>query len=204
MRAAFAVAGLCLGLTLGAALPLGAQQIGVIQSDVLVIDPERMLLESDYGKRLQGEIQAERDRLIAYNEKVAQELEAEEQRLTALRSTTPANEFREMADAFDQRVEELRLESERLSRELERRRELIPIQFMRVVQPVLSELLNEANAMVMIDARTVMLHTSAADVTELAVQRINAAIGAGPLAPEAAPEAAPEQPAPDQPAPTSD
>ncbi|MBQ0751691.1 MAG: OmpH family outer membrane protein, partial [Roseovarius sp.] len=68
----------------------------------------------------------------------------------------------------------------------------------------LSELLNEANAMVMIDARTVMLHTSAADVTELAVQRINAAIGAGPLAPEAAPEAAPEQPAPDQPAPTSD
>ncbi|MBQ0748948.1 MAG: OmpH family outer membrane protein [Roseovarius sp.] len=204
MRAAFAVAGLCLGLTLGAVLPLGAQQIGVIQSDVLVIDPERMLLESDYGKRLQGEIQAERDRLIAYNEKVAQELEAEEQRLTALRSTTPANEFREMADAFDQRVEELRLESERLSRELERRRELIPIQFMRVVQPVLSELLNEANAMVMIDARTVMLHTSAADVTELAVQRINAAIGAGPLAPEAAPEAAPEQPAPDQPAPTND
>jgi hypothetical protein len=66
---------------------------------------------------------------------------------------------------------------------------------MRVVQPVLSELLNEANAMVMIDARTVMLHTSAADVTDLAVQRINAAIGAGPLAPEAAP---------DQPAPTND
>jgi Skp family chaperone for outer membrane proteins len=195
MRAAFAVAGLCLGLTLGVALPLEAQQIGVIQSDVLVIDPERMLLESDYGKRLQGEIQAERDRLIAYNEKVAQELEAEEQRLTALRSKTPANEFREMADAFDQRVEELRLESERLSRELERRRELIPIQFMRVVQPVLSELLNEANAMVMIDARTVMLHTSAADVTDLAVQRINAAIGAGPLAPETAQE---------QPAPTND
>tara|TARA_R110000851_G_scaffold105373_1_gene223625 strand:+ start:1017 stop:1619 length:603 start_codon:yes stop_codon:yes gene_type:complete len=200
MRAAMAVAGLCLGLTLGTAFPLGAQQIGVIQSDVLVIDPERMLLESDYGKRLQGEIQAERDRLIAYNEKVAQELEAEEQRLTALRSTTPANEFRELADAFDQRVEELRLESERLSRELERRRELIPIQFMRVVQPVLSELLNEANAMLMIDARTVMLHTSAADVTELAVQRINAAIGAGPLAPEAAPD----QSAPDQPAPTND
>lgn len=154
MRAALAGVGLCLGLFLGAALPVSAQQMGVIQSDVLVIDPERMLLESDYGKRLQAEIQAERDGLIAYNEKVAQELEAEEQRLTALRSTTPANEFRALADAFDQRVEELRLESERLSRELERRREMIPIQFMRVVQPVLSELLTEANAMVMIDVRT--------------------------------------------------
>ncbi|KGM88700.1 periplasmic chaperone for outer membrane protein Skp [Roseovarius mucosus DSM 17069] len=184
MRAALAGVGLCLGLSLGAAFPVSAQQMGVIQSDVLVIDPERMLLESDYGKRLQAEIQAERDRLIAYNEKVAQELEAEEQRLTALRSTTPANEFRELADAFDQRVEELRLESERLSRELERRRELIPIQFMRVVQPVLTELLNEANAMVMIDGRTVMLHTSASDVTELAVQRINARIGVGPLTPD--------------------
>lgn len=197
MRVALAVFGLCLGVALGAAPPLGAQQMGVIQSDVLVIDPERMLLESDYGKRLQEEIQAERDRLIAYNENIAQELEAEEQRLTALRTTTPPDEFRELADSFDQRVEELRLESERLSRELERRRELIPIQFMRVVQPVLSDLLSEANAMVMIDARTVMLHTSAADATELAVLRINERIGAGPLEPAKLPgEQAPDQPAP--------
>ena len=71
MRAALAGVGLCLGLSLGAAFPVSAQQMGVIQSNVLVIDPERMLLESDYGKRLQAEIQAERDRLIAYNEKGA-------------------------------------------------------------------------------------------------------------------------------------
>ncbi|MBS4011876.1 MAG: OmpH family outer membrane protein [Roseovarius sp.] len=201
MRAALARLGLCLGVTLGAAFPMNAQQIGVIQSDVLVIDPERMLLESEYGKRLQQEIQAERDRLIAYNETIAQELEAEEQRLTALRATTAPNAFRDMADAFDQRVEELRLESERRSRELERRRELIPIQFMRVVQPVLSDLLNEANAMVMIDARAVLLHSGAADVTDLAVLRINAEIGVGPLSPDAT---VPGDQAPSQPAPTND
>lgn len=180
MRKTIAVIGAGLFLALGTVQPGNAQQMGVIQSDILVIDPERMLLESEYGIRLQREIQAERDRLIKKNEQVAQELEDEEQRLTALRATTPPSEFREMADAFDQRVEELRLESERMSRELERRRELVPIQFMRVVQPVLSELLLEANAMVMIDARAVMLHTAAADVTELAVVRINERIGRGP------------------------
>ncbi|MFU8776129.1 MAG: OmpH family outer membrane protein [Roseovarius sp.] len=187
MRAALALSGLCLALTLGAMTPLGAQQMGVIQSDVLVIDPERMLFESDYGKRLQQELQAERDRLIGYNEKVAKQLEAEEQRLTALRATTPPEKFRNLADDFDQKVEELRLESERLSRELERRRELVPVQFMRVVQPVLTELLREANAMVMIDARAVMLHAGAADVTDLAVLRINERIGVGPLAPAMTP-----------------
>lgn len=182
MRTALAMAGLVVAMTFGAHGPLKAQQMGVIQSDVLVIDPERMLIESDYGQRLQVEIQAERDRLIAHNERIAMELEAEEKKLTGLRATTAPAGFRVLADAFDQKVEELRLESERMSRDLERRRELVPIQFMRVVQPVLAELLQEADAMVMIDARAVLLHAGAADITDVAVARINERIGAGPQA----------------------
>ncbi|WP_297773437.1 OmpH family outer membrane protein [uncultured Roseovarius sp.] len=196
MRYALALAALVAVLALAPGGLLRAQQMGVIQSDVLVIDPERMLIESDYGKRLQAELQAERERLIAHNERVAAELEAEEQALTGLRATTPASEFRALADSFDQKVEELRLESERKSRELERRRDMVPAQFMRVVQPVLNELLREANAMVMIDARAVMLHTGAADVTDLAIARVNERIGSGPkVPPKATPDTDPE-PAP--------
>lgn len=152
----------------------------MIQSDVLVIDPERLLLQSQYGQRLQAELQAARDRLIAHNERVASELEAEEKALTGLRNSTPPDEFRDLADSFDRKVEELRLESERMSRELERQRERVPVQFMRVVRPALIELLQDANAMVMMDARALLLHAEDADVTALAIERIDAKIGTGP------------------------
>ncbi|EAQ26966.1 OmpH family outer membrane protein [Roseovarius sp. 217] len=197
MRTALALAGLIVALSLGTHETARAQQMGVIQSDVLVIDPERMLIESDYGRRLQVDIQTERDRLIAHNDRIAKELEAEEQSLTSLRATTPSNEFRALADSFDQKVEELRLESERMSRDLERRRDLVPVQFMRVVQPVLEDLLREAGAMVMIDARAVMLHAGAADVTDLAVVRINERIGRGPQAPDVSDKE--QDPAPETP-----
>jgi len=168
--------------------PVRAQQLGVVQSDVLVIDIERLLAETAYGQKLQAGIEAERDALIARNERVATELEAEERDLTELRAITPPDEFREMADAFDTKVTQLRRESERLSRELERRRDLAPVQFMRVVQPVLGEILNEADAVVLLDVRSVILRAEVAEVTDIAVSRIDARIGEGPEPPDAAQE----------------
>jgi Skp family chaperone for outer membrane proteins len=160
-----------------------AQQLGVVQSDILVIDIERLLAKTAYGRRLQALIEAERDALIARNERVASELEAEEQALTELRATTPAEEFRQMADAFDTKVTQLRRESERLSRELERQRDLAPVQFMRVVQPVLGELLNEADAVALLDVRSVILRADVVDVTDIAISRIDARIGDRPEPP---------------------
>src|SRR6056297_2881787 len=167
-------------LSAGVAGAPRAQQLGVVQSDVLVIDIERLLAETAYGQKLQAGIEAERDALIARNERVATELEAEERDLTELRAITPPDEFREMADAFDTKVTQLRRESERLSRELERRRDLAPVQFLRVVQPVLADILNEADAVVLLDVRSVILRAEAADVTDAAISRIDARIGEGP------------------------
>jgi Skp family chaperone for outer membrane proteins len=179
-----------------------AQQLGVVQSDVLVIDIDRLLNETAYGKRLQSEIETARDRLIERNDRIAAELEAEERALTEKRAKTPPEAFRALADAFDEKVSELRRESETLSRELERRRDLAPVQFMRVVQPVLGEVLREADAVVLLDVRSVILRADVADVTDLAIARIDARIGTGPEmsaqpesetppAPKPAPKAAP-------------
>ncbi|MBE0454197.1 OmpH family outer membrane protein [Roseovarius autotrophicus] len=157
-----------------------AQALGVVQSDILVIDIDRLLNETVYGKRLQSELDAARERLIARNDRIAAELEAEEGALTAQRALTTPEAFRDLADNFDAKVTELRRESERLSRELERRRDLGPIQFMRVAQPVLAELVQEADAVVLMDVRSVILRADVADVTDLAIARIDARIGAGP------------------------
>jgi Skp family chaperone for outer membrane proteins len=157
-----------------------AQQLGVVQSDVLVIDIERLLGNTAYGRRLQAEIEEAREQVFARNDWIAAELEAEELALTAQRATTPANEFRAMAEAFDTKVTELRRESEALSRDLERRRDLAPIQFMRVVQPVLGEVLTEADAVVLLDVRSVILSADVVDITDLAIARVDERIGAGP------------------------
>ncbi|MEI4233514.1 OmpH family outer membrane protein [Roseovarius sp. D22-M7] len=180
MRAILALTGLLAALALGGPDTARAQQLGVVTSDIVVIDTERLLTETEYGKRLQQEIQAARDRLVARNDRIASELEAEEQALTDRRADTPPDEFREMADAFDTKVTRLRNEAERNSQQLERRRERAPLQFMRVVQPVLSGLLDEAEAVVMLDLRSTLLHDNVADVTDLAIMRINESVGAGP------------------------
>lgn len=185
MRSAFALIGLAVLLAFAGPTGIRAQQMGVVQSDVVVIDPERLLTETLYGRRLQSEVQAARELLIAQNDRVAADLEAEELALTGKRATTPPDEFRVLADAFDQKVAKLRLEAEQMSRDLERRRDLAPAQFMRVIQPVLSELLQEAEAVVMLDVRTVLLRAEVADVSDLAIARINERIGAGPATPEA-------------------
>lgn len=189
MRAVLGLTALLAVLMLAAPGVPRAQQLGVVTSDIVLIDTERLLTNTDYGQRLQREIQAERDRLIAENERIASELEAEEQALTEKRAEIPSDEFRVLADAFDTKVTRLRNEAERNSQQLERRRDSAPLQFMREVQPVLEELLDEADAVVMLDLRSVMLHDNIADVTDLAIMRINARIGEGP---DALPEPARE------------
>lgn len=185
MRPGLVVAGLLhVALMMGLPRDAAAQQDMIVpHSNVLVLDTERLLNDTLFGQRIQAELQAERDEIIAHNRRVEAELEAEEGKLTALRPTMPVDAFRDLADAFDEKVQNLRLESEQKSRELERRREIAPIQFLRVVDPVMKDLLRETGAVVVLDTRSVLMRTDAADVTALAIKRINDLIGEGPPMP---------------------
>ena len=102
-----------------------------MQSDILVLDPERLFEETRLGKRMLADHQAEREELAARNRKLEAELEAEEKRLTELRDETSPEEFRDMADAFDAKVQKIRRDSERRVRDLERERERLPLMFLR-------------------------------------------------------------------------
>ncbi|MDM8167824.1 OmpH family outer membrane protein [Roseovarius sp.] len=167
-----AVALICLGLPRA-----GAQDLGIIRSEILVLDPERLFEQTELGQRMVADHQAEREKLASRNRRLEAELEAEEKRLTELRAETSPEEFRDMADAFDAKVQEIRRDSERRVVDLERDRERLPIQFLRAVEPVLSEVMREAGGTVVLDARTVLFRTDAVDVTETAIARIDRAIG---------------------------
>ena len=71
-----------LGVTGLTGAQVSAQSIGVVQSDVLVVNPDRLFAETRLGQRMTQDLQAERDALIALNRELEQQLEAEEQAFT--------------------------------------------------------------------------------------------------------------------------
>lgn len=171
-----------------------AQEMGVVQSDVLVLDPERLFSETLFGKRLNADYLAQREALIAKNRKLEAELEAEEQDLTDLRAKKTPEEFRDLADAFDTKVQKIRADADRAVRDLELSRERAPVTFMRTVEPVLIELMHDADGAVVLDVRSVLLRADVIDITDLAISRIDQRIGEGPTAEQSGerPERPPE------------
>ena len=176
-------------------LPAAAQDTGAARSEILVVDPERLFEESQLGQRMMAEHQAEREELAAHNRKLEAELETEERALTARRAELSPEEFRELADAFDAKVQEIRRDSERRVRDLEQDRERLPLLFLRQAEPVLIEAMRNMGGVVLLDARTVMLRADAVDITDDVIARIDETIGDGETAPEEEAES-PAAPAP--------
>ena len=201
-RRALLCAALAMGVSAQTVQPAQAQNVGIVQSDVIVVDPERLFELTQLGQAMAAEHQAAREALATRNRAIEAELEAEEQRLTDLRADTPPEEFSEMADAFDARVQDIRRDSERRVRDLERAREQLPITFLRLVEPVLQSVMREAGAEVMLNSRTVLYRSASVDITEVAAQRIDAAIGSGMEESSPEPNQAPDPAPQDTPAPS--
>ena len=160
--------------------PARAQDMGVVQSEILVIDPDRLFAETQLGARLSADYQARRDRLSAKNRQLERELEAQEQALTDLRSEKTAEEFKKLADEFDVKVQNIRRRSDQAVRNLELSRERAPLIFMNMVEPILIELMSDAGGSVLLVQRNVLLSANVVDITGLAISRIDREIGAGP------------------------
>lgn len=179
MRGLLGIVGLMVALGGATGSPAAAQELGVVQSDILVLDPEKLFAESKLGQRINQDYLAQREQLIARNRKIEAELEAEELALTKLRSQKTPDEFRKLADEFDAKVQQIRRDSEKSVRELERSRDLAPVTFMRMVEPVLQELMRDAGGAVILDIRSVLLRSDVVDITDIVINRIDAEIGTG-------------------------
>ncbi|MEM6311434.1 MAG: OmpH family outer membrane protein [Pseudomonadota bacterium] len=175
-RAILAAALFCLGSTPTAAI---SQDVGVLQSEILVVDPERLFEASDLGRKMLSDHQAEREALAAANQALAVELEAEEKRLTDIRAETSPEEFRSLADAFDVRVQQIRADSERRVRDLERKRERLPVEFLNQVDQIILDIMRASGGVVLLDQRSVILRAEAVDITDRAIARINEEFGGG-------------------------
>lgn len=166
---------------------LSAQDISSadLVSQILIVDRARMFTESAFG---QASIERERIAATALeteNAGIQAELVAEEQDLTVLRQTLSAAEFSARATAFDEKVERIRAEQDAKARDLARIRDDDGKAFQRAALPILGELTASLGAQVLLDKSAVILSLSLVDVTDEAIARVDAALGAGATAPVA-------------------
>lgn len=157
----------------------GAQELGLPNSAILTISSDRLFSGSEFGRRIAAEIESEGVILAAENRKIEAELTKEEQDLTAKRSELKPDEFRVLADAFDAKVQDIRRTQDSKARALGQRNDDARVVFFQAARPVLGALMREASAGVILERSSVFLSANATDITDIAISRINDAIGDG-------------------------
>ncbi len=155
----------------------------------VVLDEQRLLTGSAYGRRVLGAFEAERAALIAEGQALADGLAAEERALIDRRRALPPDEFRTLADDFDARVEAVRASQIGRERALMQKLDDAQRAFFAAATPVLAELAREFGASVILSPQAVLLTVApeaqggsavgAADITAAAIARLDAVLGDG-------------------------
>ena len=132
-----------------------------------------------YGRRVAREIEDRATALAAENRRIEAELTEEERVLTEQRPSLTVEEFRELADAFDAKVDRIRQEQDGKTREVQQLGEVERQRFFGQIGPILSALVRDRRAAVVLDQRSVFISAESVDVTDEAISRIDAEIGDG-------------------------
>ena len=153
--------------------------LGLPNSLVLTLEPERFFAESDFGRRVAEDVQARSAVLTAENRRIEAELRAEEKDLAGRRAFTEPQAFRALAQAFDEKVQNTRATQNQKLREITQVDEKARGEFREISRPVLEQIMREVGAAVILERGSVLLSASSIDVTDLAIARINAMFGDG-------------------------
>ena len=189
-----------------AAFAQGEPPLGQIVSGVLIVDTERLYLESEYGQRIRVALDERARALQAENDRIERQLIAEEQSLTERRPSMSVEAFRAEAAAFDTKVQDIRRARDAAISALEQARVQARDRFYEDVRTVVGQLMLERGAVVLLDRRTVYLAVGAADITAEAVRRIDETLldGAAPVPDETPEIVAPEAEAGSDPEPAAE
>lgn len=155
-------------------------------SAILTIDQDALYRESAWGQRAEADLAARSRALSEENDRIADQLEAEDNALTELRKTLPADEFRTRADAFDQRVQKTRQERDEASRALLESAERDRNVFFNAAFPIFADVMVEHGALAILDRHTVFLASRSIDITDAMIARVDEVLGAGPDLPSGA------------------
>lgn len=157
-------------------LPASAQQSS---PDVLIIDSDRLFLETLYGQRLAADLAEQAAALQAENDRIVESLTLEERSLTVRRPEMTPEAFRAEAEAFDSKVQDVRRVRDAKNVELQVATAEARAQFEQQVQGIVASIMLERGAVLVMEQRNVVLSVRAANITDAAILRIDAELGTG-------------------------
>lgn len=183
-RITLAIAVLIAGLH---SLPAIGQNLGTPRSQVLVLDSERAYSASAAGQQITKDLEARLAGLVSENRRIEAELATEELKLTDERVSMEPVAFRKLADAFDQKVQQIRTEQDAKQQELQRLRDAEQQSFIEAMTPIISAIASEYGALVILERRNVLLSAGSIDITDAVIARINAGLEVTPATPSQSP-----------------
>jgi Skp family chaperone for outer membrane proteins len=158
-------------------------------AQILTLDKERLFSGSLFGQAITRAIEVEVASLTAENRQIDAALEAEERSLTARRPTMEPEEFRVLADEFNERVTALRAAQDAKSKALTRMRDDGRQRFFEAAVPILAALMQDMGALAILSNEAVILSFDRIDMTDMAIARLDATLGDGAsLLPEPQPD----------------
>ena len=165
--------------------PVSAQE-RTPTSPILTIVTEQLYAESLMGRQIEAELGVARAALIAENENLDEVLSGEEQALAEQRASMTPEEFRPLADAFDEKVQLIRAAQEQKQRQLVQDREEARQAFFGQILPVVAQIVQERGALIVMERRVVFIASESVDITAETIARIDAAMAASddPVLPE--------------------
>ena len=156
---------------------------------ILVVNQERLLTGSRRGQALLAAEEAARDLLRAEARAIESAFEAEERELTQARAGLDAEEFRALADAFDERVVAARRDQDARAAALAQEFDGGRRRFYAAIAPLLVRLMDRYGAQAILDENTVLMAAQELNITEAVIAEIDA------MPEDAAPSADPDTPA---------
>lgn len=167
------------GLAVALSSPVHAQTpLSQPQSPVLVIESERLFLETEFGQASLRAIDDQARRLAAESREIDAQLIEEERALTEARPTLSPEDFRARADAFDERVLRLRRERDDAGSRLNRARDEAEQILRNAALPVLAQIVLDRGAVAVFERREVFIVDDSIDITDEAIARIDLQLGA--------------------------
>lgn len=158
------------------------------QSQVLTVNQQRLFEDSDFGKASLNRLEADSRALQAEIRQIESDLEIEERLLTERRTTLAPADFLPIASAFDDKVEKIRASWGAKDRDLKRQRDEDQQTFFQSAVPVLAELMQDMGAVMLLDQGSVILSLDRVDVTDIAIDRVNARLATAPASQPQAPK----------------
>ncbi|SFS09721.1 OmpH family outer membrane protein [Yoonia litorea] len=150
-----------------------------LRPQVLIIDSDRLYLESDFGRRVAADLAEQAAEIQAENDRIVESLTQEERSLTLRRPEMTPEAFRAESEAFDAKVQEVRRVRDAKNVEFQRANAEARVEFEERIQGIVAGIMLERGATLVMEQRNVVLSIRSANITDEAIARVNAQLGDG-------------------------